>query len=217
MNIVSLNTGRPQLRMRGGRQYSTAIDRTPVQGPVALSLGGLDGDRVSDERVHGGPERALCAFASENYAHFEQLLGRTLAVPAFGENLTTSGLLEHDVCIGDEFRIGAARVQVTSPRVPCAKLAGKHGEPRMVRWVFEGGCCGFYLRVLDPAPLCAGAAIERLARPRAGWTVRRLLAAFADTQADEPLWREIAAIPELSTSFREFFVRRLDGEDVFGE
>ena len=217
MHIVSLNTGRPQLRMRGGRQYSTAIDRTPAQGPVALSVGGLDGDRVSDERAHGGPERALCVFASENYAHFEHLLGRALPVPAFGENLTTSGLLEHDVCVGDEYRVGAARVQVTSPRVPCAKLAGKHGEPLMARWVFESGCCGFYLRVLDTAPLCAGDVIERLARPRAGWTITRLLAAFAKTATDEPLWREIAAIPELSGSFREFFLRRLGGEPAFGE
>ena len=111
MRIISLNIGRPQLHLRDGRPYSTAIDRRPVEGPLELTESGLVDDRVSDSKSHGGPDKALCCYPHEHYAAWRALLASPLTVPSFGENLTTEGLLEDAICIGDTLAIGSAVLQ----------------------------------------------------------------------------------------------------------
>lgn len=136
MHLVSLNVGRPQIVLRDGRQYSTAINRHRATSRVALGPEGLDGDRVADRNVHGGPDKAVCCYSREHYPYFSELLGHELAVPAFGENFTTAGLLESEVCVGDTYRVGSAVVQITQPRQPCFKLANKHRQPQIIEWIY---------------------------------------------------------------------------------
>lgn len=208
MQIVSLNIGRPQIVVRGDRQYSTAIDRRPVAGPLALSVEGFDGDRVSDLSVHGGPDKAVCCFASEHYADFSARLGRPLEIPSFGENLTLAGLLETAACVGDTFAIGTAAVQITQPRQPCFKLAGKLAEPRVIEWTYATGQCGFYFRVLQPGHVAPGAALALMARPHPELTIARLLRVRADASAEPELASRLAELPELSASWRDHFRKR---------
>ncbi len=213
MHIVSLNVGRPQIVLRGGRQHSSAINRRSVDGAVELSPDGLAGDRVSDSSVHGGPDKAVCCYPHEHYAHWRERLAAELPVPSFGENLTTAGLLEDEVCIGDTFRIGGAIVQITQPRQPCWKLANKHAEPRLVAWVNESARTGFYFRVLQACTLQQGDAIELVDRPHPDLTVAAIMRLRRSASPDLSLAARLADLPELSAAWRQHFAKRLGGDD----
>ena len=206
MKIVSLSLGRPRIVVRGGRQYSTAIDRRPVDGPVELTPEGFVGDRVADNRWHGGPDKAICCYPHEHYAHWSRELGVELSIPSFGENFTTSGLLESEVCIGYRFRIGDAILQVSQPRQPCWKLAGKHSQPALPKWIVAKGYTGFYFRVLEAAPIAAGQTIELLDRPHPEMPVDRAMWIMAGIAPAEGR-AELAALPELSQDWREALLK----------
>jgi len=210
-HLKSLNTGRPQIVLRDGRQYSTAINRRAVEGRVRLTAEGIDGDRVADRNVHGGPDKAICCYPREHYPHFSKLVGVELTVPAFGENFTTAGLLEGEVCVGDTFRVGSAVVQITQPRQPCFKLANKHRQPQIIGWIYETGFCGFYFRVLQTGEVGSGDAFEPAGRIHEGLTITRLLAIRADPHAEPHLWNQLAELPALSDSWRKHFARRVNG------
>jgi MOSC domain-containing protein YiiM len=217
MRIVSLNIGRPQIMVRGDRRVSSAINRRPASGPVEAAPDGLAGDRVSDDRVHGGPDKAICVYPSEHYATFSQLIGRTLATPAFGENLTTAGLLESEVCVGDRFEIGGVLVEVTQPRQPCLKLALKHEAPLLPRWINERGFTGFYLRVLRNGALAAGDAIRLVERPFTGLTIAHLTRVALDPAAPRAEVERIVSVGPLAGAWRARFERRLRGDDESSE
>ncbi|HKQ47350.1 MAG TPA: MOSC domain-containing protein [Phycisphaerae bacterium] len=212
MQIVSVNIGRPQLVARGGRTYSTSINRHPVTGPVHVTLEGFENDRVSDRSVHGGPDKAICCYSHEHYPFWQERLRHEMPVPSFGENLTTDGMLETDICIGDTYRIGSATVQVSQPRQPCAKLAGKHEEPRMIPWVWEEGFSGFYFRVLDTGAIGAGDAVELVSRPHPDLSIVRMLRLKRDVQLSDDLRERLVNLPELAASWRDAFRGKVMGE-----
>lgn len=212
MQIFSLNVGRPQIVIAHGRTYSTAINRRPIEGRVVLGLEGLANDRVSDRNVHGGPDKAVCCYSQEHYPYFAAKLGRELAVPSFGENFTTDGMLETGVSLGDSYRIGSAVVQVSQPRQPCLKLAMKHDEPRMIEWVNERAFCGFYFRVLEIGEVGAGDAFELLARPHPDLTIERLMRIRLGDDGSEAEAMRLAEAVELSESWRMHFQSALSGE-----
>lgn len=213
MHVHLVNIGRPQIILVAGRQYSSAIRRRPVEGAAELTLLGFAGDRVSDENVHGGPDKAVCCYPFEHYAWWRDTLGRTLAVPSFGENLTTVDMLETQVCIGDVFRIGTAEVQVTQPRMPCFKLANNLADPRAIVRIHENGFSGFYLRVLTTGAVKGADPIERIAHPHPDLTVHLLLSLRNDRNAAMPSAGRLARLPELSISWREYFERLAAGAE----
>lgn len=213
MHVVSLNLGRSQILLRRGRQLSSAINRRPTDRPVRLECGGFDGDQVSDQRVHGGPDKAACVFASEHYPYFAGLLDRELGPAAFGENLTVAGLLETDVRVGDVYRVGEALVQVSQPRGPCQKLAMKHDEPRLIAWVNRSGFTGFYVRVLEPGDVRAGDGIQLVERRHERMTIAHLTAQRLADPPDPIVLRAILDIPELAAAWRKVVLNRLGGQD----
>lgn len=205
MRVVSLNVGRPQIVMSGGQQYSTSINRRPVQGPIEATPLGFVGDRVSNEKVHGGPDKAICCYPHEHYSHWSGILGRELEVPSFGENLTTFGMLESDVCIGDVFRVGGAEVQVSQPRLPCSKLAMKLAEQRIIRWIIENQFSGFYFRVLRAGVVRPGDLIERVSHPHPDLSIARMVQLKSQPDPDPVVSGRLAALADLSESWREHF------------
>ena len=213
MRIVSLNIGQPVVLVRHGRQYSTAMNRKPAGGSVLLTRTGFQGDRVSDLRVHGGPDKAACCYPHEHYPYWSERLGKQLAVPSFGENLTTGGLLEGDVCIGDVYRIGGATVQVSQPRQPCAKIALKHDEPELPRWFNRTAYTGFYFRVLEEGELGAADVFERVERPNPEITVEWATRVRLEKSPPLDHLKRLASTPELSASWRAALVERLDVVD----
>jgi len=211
MRILSVNVGQPRLVMHRGKRYTTSINKSPANDPVELTPTGCVGDKQADTRVHGGPDKAINCYPHEHYAYFMTKLGRDLPVPSFGENLTTIGLLEDVVAIGDTFRIGDAVVQVTQPREPCVKLARKLDAPQVGKWIHDAGYTGFYLRVLEPHPVEAGDTIELIERPHPTHTIARAM----DTQFGEhnpDALRDYLSNEALSDAWRTRMKKRLDHE-----
>ena len=162
--VVSVNVGLPRLVAWRGRQVSTGIFKSPVDHPLQVRQLNIDGDGQADLSVHGGPDKAIYAYPVEHYAWWQAQLGTSeLAWGQFGENLTTSGLLETDVHIGDRFRIGTAEVVVTQPRLPCYKLGVRFGRSDMPKRFLASHRSGFYFRVLKEGDVAPGGLVELLA------------------------------------------------------
>ena len=122
MRIISLNVGLPSAQSYEGREVITGGAKNPVPRAV-LRFANFDGDRQADRVNHGGAEKAVCVYPFDHYPYWNRQLGRDLQPGAFSENLTVSGAIETEVCVGDVFRIGEATVQASQPRMPCNKLA----------------------------------------------------------------------------------------------
>lgn len=149
VKIESLNIGLPKKEIFSGKEILTGMCKTPVPGPIRLRGLGFEGDGVGDMKHHGGRDKAVCLYGFDHYPYWEDVLGILLPVAAFGENLTTRGIIEEDVCIGDIFELGTATVQVSQPRQPCSTLAARYGRADMVKLVVDSGRTGFYCRVLE--------------------------------------------------------------------
>ena len=133
MRVVSVNIGMPREVQWKGRKVVTGIFKSPVAAKLTVRRLNIDGDGQADLTVHGGPDKAIYAYPSEHFGPWSERLGRELTPGIFGENLTTEGLLEDEVHIGDEFRVGTARLIITQPRLPCFKLGLRFDDPGMVK------------------------------------------------------------------------------------
>jgi MOSC domain-containing protein YiiM len=194
--LLSVNVGRPkQISVRRGRALMSAIGKQPVEGRLRVEGVNVTGDQQADLRVHGGPDKAVYAYAREDAAWWEQQLGRTLPPGMFGENLTTAGLDVSGAVIGERWRIGTVVLEVAQPRLPCAKLGTRFGDLGMVKRFGEASRPGAYLRIVTEGELGAGDAIEVLSRPGHGITV-----AFVSDAVllDETLRERAGSAPELA-------------------
>jgi MOSC domain-containing protein YiiM len=172
MTLVSVNIGKPRKVDAGGRPVRTSIWKIPREGRVAVHTLNLDGDRQSDLRVHGGPRKAVYVYPSEHYEYWRgELPDAELPWGAFGENLTTKGLSEDDVRIGDRIAIGSAEFEVTQSRQPCFKLGIRFGRDDMPARFIESGRSGFYVSVVREGDVGSGDAISVIARQSGGMTV----------------------------------------------
>ncbi len=160
MKIISVNVAQVEQISYRGRQVNTGIFKIPVMNSVRVTQLGLTNDVQVDKAVHGGVDRAVYAYPIEHYAAWRTQLGpgvlERFGYGAFGENLTIEGLLENEVCVGDELAIGSAKLMVQSPRIACFKLATKLGIGDMPRRFGASGSCGFYLRVIDEGEIKSG-------------------------------------------------------------
>lgn len=191
----------------------SAIAKARVDGPLWLGRTGLEGDEQADLAVHGGPEKALHHYAAEHYAVWRRELPELadrLVPGAFGENISTTGLTEENLCPGDVLRIGSARVQVAQGRQPCWKLCARTGQADMALRFQATGRTGWYYRVVEEGALCAGDAIVLEARPLPDWTLARLIAARFECHLEPAVARELAETEELSASWRKAFARKAD-------
>ncbi|MBB6145298.1 MOSC domain-containing protein YiiM [Silvibacterium bohemicum] len=148
-----------------GQTIRTGYFKQPVGTNVSVYRLGLEGDVQADRTVHGGADKAVYFYPHEHYAGWEVLLGSgPLPAGSFGENITTNGLTEEDVCIGDVLRIGSALLQVTQPRSPCYKLQIKFQRPDIVALFVRRGLPGWYASVLREGSLGPGDVIEVVSR-----------------------------------------------------
>src|SRR2546421_10750773 len=161
MKLLSVNAGLPREVEWRGKVVLTSIFKMPVPGRVRVTRLNVQGDQQSDLSVHGGADKAIYAYPSEHYAFWRnELPGTDFSWGAFGENLTTEGLLEDRVHIGDRFRAGSAEFVLTQPRMPCFKLGIRFNRPDMVKRFLESGWTGFYCAVLKEGKVAAGDSIE---------------------------------------------------------
>jgi MOSC domain-containing protein YiiM len=200
--VISVNVGRPQqVAVRRGRPVMSAIAKAPVDGRVRVAGVNLAGDDQADRRVHGGPDKAVYAYATEDIAWWAEALGRELPPGVFGENLTTEGVDVSGAVVGERWRIGTTELEVCQPRLPCFKLGLRFGDPLMVRRFGEASRPGAYLRIICEGELGAGDAIEVLSRPAHGVTVALVSRAIL---LDDSLRAAAAAAPELAQGLARY-------------
>lgn len=200
--LLAVNVGRPRLLMApGGRTEPSAIAKGPVAGRVAVRGVNLDGDDQADRSVHGGPDKAVYSYASEDYAWWEAELGRPLAWGTFGENLTTEGVDVSGAVIGEQWRVGSTRLQVSEPRQPCWKLTATMGEPRFQQRYNRAARFGAYLRILVEGDLGTGDTIEVVDRPDHGVTIRDV---GVIATAERERVAELLDVPQLAPRWHEW-------------
>ena len=215
MKIISVNVGLPRLVLRNGESVSTGIFKEPIAHRVMMRTLNLDGDRQADLSVHGGPEKAVYVYPSEHYDFWKhELPDMDLPWGVFGENLTTTGLLETEVNIGDKFRIGTAEVMVTQPRMPCYKLGIRFGRADIIKRFLLSERTGFYLSVLKEGEVGAGDEMELFERNASGIKVVDVTRLYSTDKDNVDLLRRLIALQNLPESWRGYFQKRLDNLSV---
>ena len=166
MQVISVNIGRVREITWKGKAFKTAKFKEPVNEPVHVSLLGLAGDEPANTENHGGTLKALFAYPVEYQTEFwrQALAGVLLAPGSFGENLTTQGWMEHQISVGDTYRVGKALVKVTIPRKPCFKLNARLGRDDVLAQYLKSKRTGFYLAVVEAGDIAAGDRIELVER-----------------------------------------------------
>jgi MOSC domain-containing protein YiiM len=207
VRVISVNIGQPVQVQAGRQKVLTSIFKTPVNGTVKVGRLNLEGDRQADLTVHGGFNKAVYVYPSEHYEYWRaELPDNAFPWGAFGENLTTEGLLESAIHIGDRLHIGSAILQVTQPRMPCYKLALRMNRADMVKRFWASGRSGFYLSVVQEGSLEAGDAIALTAFSHPVVAVAALVRLYRDPEPSrEALLQalETPLSPEWKTELRE--------------
>jgi len=209
MRVISVNVGRPREVAWEGKTVTTGIFKEPVAGRIAVRKHNLDGDGQADLRFHGGRDKAIYAYPAEHYRFWHsEFPEMELPWSMFGENLTTEGLVENEVMIGDQFRIGTARVMVTQPRMPCYKLGIRFGREDIVKRFLESGNTGFYFAVLEEGEVAAGDPITLLDHAENSMKVSEIGRLFRRKRDVQALQRA-AELPHLADALRKHFRRKL--------
>jgi len=213
MKVISVNVGLPRDVTWQGQTVSTGIFKQAVDGRVAVRRLNLDGDGQADLTVHGGAFKAIYCYPSEHYGPWKaELDDRELPIAIFGENLTTVGLNEASVHLGDRFSIGSAHVVVTQPRMPCYKLGIRFQSKTIITQFLASGRSGFYLAVEREGDVGAGDAITPLARDPESVPVAditRLSRAKSYDATDVAVIRRALRVAAFPESWKEHFRERL--------
>ena len=195
LGVCSVNVGRAsKIGTRHDQPVMSAIGKQPIAS-ASVMIGWLNivGDEQADRSVHGGIDKAVYVYPQEHFAYW-QSVGIVASAGTFGENVTSQGLIEADVHLGDRWTWGTSEVIVTQPRTPCYKLALRMQRPDVAKLMINRANCGWYLRVLRPGtaaitdpmhrtlhrtdlPTIAETFVWTLRQPREAANVRRLLAA----------------------------------------
>ncbi len=207
MRVISVNVGQPQEIETPRGVVLTSIFKAPVEGRIPVRGHNIVGDRQADLSVHGGPSKAIYAYAFEHYPYWTETLKRELTPGHFGENLTTEGLLESEVSIGDEYRVGTALLKVTQPRMPCAKLALRFDLPTMVKLFWKSGFSGLYFGVVEEGDIAAGDPIELVQRMPDSVSIADVVRTYKGETTDAALLDRVLASP-ISGSWKQEILER---------
>ncbi len=211
MKLVSVNIGLPREVIWKGRSITTGIFKEPVEGRVRVRRLNLDGDRQADLSVHGGSDKAVYAYPAEHYDYWQdELVRMRLPWGIFGENFTIEGLLEDEVNIGDRFRIGAAVVVVTQPRMPCFKLAARFERDDIIKRFLTSGRTGFYFAVREEGEVGEGDEIELISRDEHNVTVADITSLYVNRQIKTDLLHRAVRVSALAAGWRDYFFKQLE-------
>jgi MOSC domain-containing protein YiiM len=213
VRLVSVNVGQPRVigATRWGKPIRSGIVKQPVTAAsISLDTLNLDGDRQADLKVHGGRDKAVYAYPVEHLPLWNDELGTDFGPGTFGENLSTVGALEDDVCIGDIWAWGEARLQVCQPRSPCYKLATITGRPDLLKRLVRTGRTGWYLRVLQPAIVPVAGPIQVIERDPAGISVLIAHRASVPGGLDRAEVEAVARVDALAADWRHWVLQQLE-------
>ncbi|MGE5675953.1 MAG: MOSC domain-containing protein [Mycobacterium leprae] len=192
------------------RPWQSGVYKEPVAGPVWLGRTGLNGDGQADMENHGGPDKAVMVNAAVHYPLWEAELGLpSIPYGALGENFTVVGATEADVCLGDVYAVGEARVQISQPRQPCWKMGRRLGVREVPMRIKETGRSGWYLRVLQEGMVAAGDRLILLERPFPQWSVARINQLLYSQRADQAALQSLADCPAVAERLRAHLVKQI--------
>jgi MOSC domain-containing protein YiiM len=207
-SVLSVNVAEIREIPRGGQMVPTGIWKVPVEGRVAVRGVNVAGDQQADRSVHGGPDKAVYAYAREDTDWWEEELERELPHGAFGENLTLRGVDVSGALIGERWRIGSVLLEVSEPRFPCWKLGARFDDPRMLKRFSAALRPGAYLRIAEEGELAAGDTVEIAERPDHDLTIAGFARAYLQDRDALPRLLEVPAVSEL---WRDWVAGRLAG------
>ncbi len=208
--LLSVNVGRPRQFEYKGRAAESAIWKLPVEGRVLVRDNNVQGDEQADGSVHGGPDKAVYAYAQEDYEWWGEELGRQLEPGEFGENLTTEGLDLTNALVGERWEVGSTVLEVSEARMPCWKLAVRVDDKGFPRHFLAAGRPGAYLRILQEGVLGSGDEIRVVHRPEHDLTMGDLARIYAGDRSEAG---RLLAVPRLSDSWREWAEEWLERHD----
>ncbi|RJT25508.1 MOSC domain-containing protein [Chakrabartia godavariana] len=210
VSVRALLSGRVRPLSRG---ENSAISKAPHSGRVRITRLGIVGDAQADTVHHGGPDKALHHYPFDHYARWRQESGHVdlNAVGTFGENISTLGLAEDDVCIGDRFRFGSVLVEVSQARKPCWKQGDRLDWTALPKLMVTEGRSGWYYRVIEEGEAEAGDTLTLVERPLPDWSVRRVfdLIVAGKPRGDKAAFRALADMDVLFDGWRKIAAERL--------
>lgn len=196
MKVLSINIGQPHsIGTKPGDERITGIYKTPVEWPVFITTDGLSGDLIANKKHHGGPDQAVYIYGQPDYDYWKDELGERISPGLFGENLTISGLESAAFNIGDFLHIGEVILQVTAPRIPCATLSAKIGDPQFVKKFRQAGRPGLYCRVLEIGEISAGDPVEVKRYPGETVSLMEMVDDYYNPDKSEAALRRFLAAP----------------------
>ncbi len=199
--VLSVSVGAPREFEYGGRNVRSAIWKAPAAGRIAARGVNLAGDDQADRVAHGGPDKAVYAYAVEDTLWWEKEIGRPLANGEFGENLTTEGIDVNGALIGERWEIGTALLEVSEPRIPCWRLGVRMNDNQFVRRFTEVMRPGAYLRIIAEGELGAGDEIRVVGRPDAALTVRDVFRIYTRDRQEA---KRLLAVPQMSEAWKRW-------------
>lgn len=209
--LLSVHVGR--VAPLGPQGVASAFVKSAVEGAVAVNALSLEGDEQADLSVHGGPDKAVYAYAQANYdlwrADFPDIAGK-FAAGSVGENLAIDNMSEADLCVGDVHEIGSALLQICQPRQPCFKFALRFEDPRLPGAMTRNGRSGWYYRVIREGELRAGDTVRLHARPNPDFPFARLVEIIARRNATPEETRRLAGMEGLAEQWRAHFSAKAD-------
>jgi MOSC domain-containing protein YiiM len=199
--VLSVNVGAVREFEYHGRPAKSAIWKSPVAGRIAARGVNLDGDDQADRKAHGGPDKAIYAYAVEDSRWWEQKIGRPFAYGEFGENLTTEGIDVNQALVGERWEIGTTVVEVSEPRIPCWRLGVRMNDPVFPRGFAEAMRPGAYQRIVVEGSVGAGDEIRVVTRPGHDLTIRDV---FRIYMRDRDEVERLLAVPQMSDSWKRW-------------
>ena len=199
--VLAVSVGRPREFDYHGRPARSAIWKSPVEGRVAVRGVNLAGDDQADRQAHGGPDKALYAYAVEDARWWEAKEGRPFAFAEFGENLTTEGIDVNGALVGERWAIGSALFEISEPRVPCWRLGARMNDPKFIVRFTEALRPGAYMRIVREGDVGAGDAIEAVSKPDHDLSVRDVFRIY--TRDRQEVGR-LVDVPQMSEAWRHW-------------
>jgi MOSC domain-containing protein YiiM len=199
--VLSVNVGTAREFAYSGRPAKSAIWKSPVVGRIAARGVNLAGDDQADRKAHGGPDKAVYAYAVEDSRWWEQEIGRPLAYGEFGENLTTEGIEVNDALVGERWEVGTVVLEVSEPRIPCWRLGVRMNNKMFPRRFTEALRPGTYLRIVVEGDVGAGDQIRVVERPDHDLTIRDVFRIYT---RDRHEVERLLAVPRMSESWRRW-------------
>ncbi|MGZ4161914.1 MAG: MOSC domain-containing protein [Neobacillus sp.] len=206
--IIHLAVGKPKEYNWNSKKELSAIGKSFVQA-VELKKSGFIGDDVANHMFHGGPDRAVCLYPFEHYSYWEEIFQKKLILPAFGENITATGMVEEQVCIGDIYKIGDTIVQVTQGRVPCATISHYNQEKQFLKKVVETTLTGYFFRVLEEGTIMFDSEINLVEKHPKEISVSFATQILFHQQQDKASIEKILTVDALAEDWRKRFLKLL--------